>query len=174
MRRLTTLALILGLALAASACSSGEKVGSGIDVKKLNEKARRLGEFEATKKKGGSAGGFVGEQEKQQAEAQRQAAQQEAAQEELNRRAEEESAVEFTITSSGYDPYYIRVFQGGVIQVTNNDTQARTVTADRGEFDSGSIAPGGKWTYAANTVGKFNFHDETRPFVVGTLEVIAG
>jgi plastocyanin len=172
-RRLISIALLFVLALAA--CSSGEKVGSAIDVEKLNEKARRLGEFEQEKKKGGgNTGSFVGEQERQQQQAQQQAAQQQAAQEELQRRAEEESAVSFDINSAGYDPYYIRVFQGGVVQVTNKDSKARTVTADRGEFDSGSIAPGGEWRYEANTVGTFNFHDETRPFVVGTLEVIAG
>jgi hypothetical protein len=81
--------------------------------------------------------------------------------------------VAFSITSSGYDPYYIRVFQGGVISVTNRDSQARSVVADRGEFDSGSIPPGDTWTYDATRVGKFNFHDGTRPFVVGTLEVLA-
>ena len=175
MKRWSWVVVAAAIAVVAPACSSGERVGSGIDVESLNEKARRLGEFEAEKKKGGgNTGGFVGEQERQQQQAQQQAAQQQAAQEELQRRAEEESAVSFDINSAGYDPYYIRVFQGGVVQVTNKDSQARTVTADRGEFDSGSIAPGGEWRYEATTIGKFNFHDETRPFVVGTLEVLAG
>lgn len=177
MRKLSWLVISVLLVVLFASCASGEKVGSAIDVEKLNEKAGRLGEFEETKKKE-DAGGFVGQQEDQaakQRQQQQQAQQQQAAQQaELEKRSREESAVSFDITSSGYDPYYIRVFQGGVIQVTNKDAKARTVTADRGEFDSGSLAPGAKWSYEATEVGKFNFHDETRPFVVGTIEVLAG
>lgn len=172
--RKTLIVLALSVAVIAPACSSGEKVGSGINVEKLNEKAGRLGEFEAQSKEGENAAGFVGEKEQEQQEQQQAAQQQAAQQEELNRLAEEESAVSFEITGAGYSPYYIRVFQGGIIQVTNKDSKPRSVTADRGEFDSGSLAPGQQWTYEADTIGKFNFHDETRPFVVGTLEVLAG
>ena len=138
------------LALTA-ACGSSNKVGTGIDINKLNAKANRLGALNLPKSTG--QGGFVGQQEQQ--------------------KQLEAAAVAFRITSSGYDPYYIRVYKGGSIKVTNVDSKARTVTADRGEFDSGSIAPGITWVYQANTVGKFNFHDATRPFVVGTLEVLA-
>jgi plastocyanin len=175
MRKRLVIVLALSVAVTVPACSSSEKVGAGIDVEKLNEKAGRLGEFEAQNKEGENAAGFVGEQE-QKEEEQQQAAQQQAAQQqaELNRLAEEESTVSFEINASGFNPYYIRVFQGGIIQVTNKDSQPRSVTADRGEFDSGSLAPGAQWTYEATTLGKFNFHDETRPFVVGTLEVLAG
>lgn len=158
----------------AGACSSDSKVGKGIDVNRLNAKAGRLGELNLPKNKG--TGGFVGgqEQKQQQAAANTRSAQQAAAAAQAAQAKQlEQVAVAFRITSSGYDPYYIRVFKGGSIKVTNTDSQARTVTADRGEFDSGSIAPGDTWVYQANTVGKFNFHDDTRPFVVGTLEVLA-
>ncbi|MGH2759820.1 MAG: hypothetical protein ACRDKJ_09675 [Actinomycetota bacterium] len=171
MRNRSISAIALSVLLVFAGCSSGEKVGSAIDVEDLDEKARRLGEFEAEKDKG--AGGFVGEQEQQRAQQQQQQ-QQQVSQEELERRAQEEAAVTFNITGAGFDPFYIRVFQFGVIQVTNRDSQPRSVIADRQEFDSGMIAPGSTWTYEAAAVGKFNFHDGTRPFVVGTLEVLAG
>lgn len=87
--------------------------------------------------------------------------------------ANETPSVKFKITANGYDPYYIRVFAGGLVLVTNKDSQARSVTADHGEFDSGSIPPGGSWTYRPRSAGKFNFHDGTRPYVVGVLEVLA-
>lgn len=165
----------MGLLVLIAGCSSEKKVGTGIDVEALDEKARRLGELDLPKEEEGGSGGFVGEQEKEEAQQQQQQQdQQRAAQEEEQiQRLREASSVAFSITKSGYDPYFIRVFQGGVVAVTNRDTQDRTVTADRGEFDSGPIAPGETWTYDATRVGRFNFHDETRPFVVGTLEVLA-
>lgn len=165
--------LLLALLIAFTACSDAKKVGSAIDVEKLDEKAARLGKLDIPEEQEGG-GGFVGEKEKE--EQQQQAAEQQqrtAAEEAELQKLKERSSVAFSITSSGYDPYYIRVFQGGVISVTNRDSQTRTVTADRGEFDSGDIAPGETWTYDATRVGKFNFHDGTRPFVVGTLEVLA-
>jgi plastocyanin len=176
MRALRVVGVVLLLA-AAGACSSDSKVGKGIDVNRLNAKANRLGELNLPKNKG--TGGFVGQQEQKQQQQQAAAGQQQsstqarAAAAAAQQRQIEQSAVAFRITSSGYDPYYIRVFKGGSIKVTNADATARTVTADRGEFDSDSIAPGDTWVYQANTVGKFNFHDGTRPFVVGTLEVLA-
>jgi plastocyanin len=171
--RLVRTGCIALLALTA-ACGSSSKVGTGIDINKLNAKANRLGALNLPKASG--QGGFVGQQEQQkqqQVSTQQSSSSQAAAAKQAQQKQQEAAAVAFRITSSGYDPYYIRVYKGGSIKVTNVDSKARTVTADRGEFDSGSIAPGITWVYQANTVGKFNFHDATRPFVVGTLEVLA-
>lgn len=166
-------ALALALLIAFVGCSSEKKVGSGIDVESLDARARRLGKLDIPKEEEGG-GGFVGQKEKEeQQQQQAQQSAQTAAEEAQLERLREASSVAFNITSSGFDPYYIRVFQGGVISVTNRDTQERSVVADRGEFDSGPIPPGDNWTYTADRVGKFNFHDGTRPFVVGTLEVLA-
>jgi len=162
---------VVALLAVVGACSSSNKVGTGIDINKLNAKANRLGQLNVPKNAG--TGGFVGGSNSQAAAAQSQSKSAQAAAAAAAAQAAEQSAVAFNITSSGYDPYYIRVYKGGSIKVTNRDGQARTVTADRGEFDSGSIAPGGVWVYQTNTVGKFNFHDDTRPYVVGTLEVLA-
>ena len=84
-------------------------------------------------------------------------------------------SVEFKITAAGFDPYYIQVFSGGIVKVTNRDTVARSVTAAPNQavqFDSGLIRPGASWTYTATTPGQFNFGDSTRPYVVGTLKVL--
>ena len=173
MKRSILLALLAAL-VAVVGCSDAKKVGSAIDVEKLDDKARRIGKLDLPEEEEGGNAGFVGEQEQQQQEQAQQQEQQRSAEEEAQiQQLREASSVAFRITSSGFDPYYIRVFQGGVISVTNRDSQPRSVVADRWEFDSGSIAPGQTWTYDANRVGKFNFHDGTRPFVVGTLEVLA-
>ena len=160
------------LALTLVACSSEKKVGSAIDIEQLEKKNQALGGAQLDKKK--TTGGFVGDTEKkaqEQAQAQAAAKANEAAA--AVQEQKERSAVSFAITASGYDPYAIRVFAGGVITVTNRFTKAASVTADRGEFDSGLIQPGDTWSYEPKTPGKFNFHDRGRPYVVGSLEVIA-
>lgn len=155
------------------ACASEKKVGSAIDIEQLEKKNQALGGAQLDKKE--NTGGFVGDTEKKE-----QAAAQAAAQAKANEAAseavaaqKEKSAVSFAITESGFDPYVIRVYSGGVVTVTNRFTKPASVTADRGEFDSGLIAPGDTWTYEPKTAGKFNFHDQGRPYVVGSLEVIA-
>jgi plastocyanin len=71
-----------------------------------------------------------------------------------------------------FQPTPVRVYVGTIIVFTNNDSVARSVAADSGAFNSGSIAPGKTWTYTASTIGTFDFHDGTRPYAVGTLQVV--
>lgn len=81
--------------------------------------------------------------------------------------------VSVEINAQGYKPFNFRVFKGTSVKVTNADSQARSFTSDQaGVFDSGLIQPGGTFTWVANALGTFNFHDETRPFVVGQVEVV--
>lgn len=75
--------------------------------------------------------------------------------------------------SSQFDPSASRVFKGTLVRFVNKDSVARSVEEDRGLFKSGSIPPGGAFEYRADTVGKFNFTDGTRPYAVGSLEVLA-
>jgi plastocyanin len=174
MRKIIALMMVVALAFVAVGCSSEKKVGTAIDVEKLAEKNKQLGKLDTGKK--ADAGGFVGEKEKEAddaAAAQEEATKNQAAQDEAVAKQKEEAAVAVSIAASGFDPYYIRVFTGGVVTVTNNFTKAASLTADRGEFDSGLLQPGDSWTYEPTTPGKFNFHDEGRPYVVGTLEVLA-
>jgi plastocyanin len=72
-----------------------------------------------------------------------------------------------------FDPSAASIYVGTLIRFTNSDTVPRSVEADSGEFNSGPIAPGASWTYKATKVGKFNYHDGTRPYAVGALEVVA-
>jgi hypothetical protein len=90
---------------------------------------------------------------------------------------EQHADLEFFITAKGFEDaggnYYYRVFVGSVIKATNKTDEPRSVVARHGEFDSGPIAPGKSWVYNASQVGKFEFGDGTRPYVLGTLEVLA-
>lgn len=75
---------------------------------------------------------------------------------------------------SQFQPPAARVFTGSVIRWANSDSVPRSVVADDGTFDSGPIPPGGHWDYVANTPGRFNYSDGTRPYAVAILEVVQG
>lgn len=75
--------------------------------------------------------------------------------------------------STQFDPSQAKVYIGSVVEWTNTDEVPRSVEADTGAFSSGTIQPGGKFTYKAEKLGTFNYHDGTRPYAVGALEVIA-
>lgn len=92
------------------------------------------------------------------------------------RRSPRPPAAAFTIkivaTGQGFDPFNFAVTKGTRVKVLNTDSTARTFTSDvAGEFDSGPLAPGDSFIYTAVKVGAFNFHDQTRPFAVGRMEV---
>jgi plastocyanin len=169
-KRSITFSVILVLLLGSVACSEPKKVGSAIDVEDLAEENEALGRL---KEKKDDKGGFVGEAEKEDEEATTNDDAGRAAQEEAAAKQKEEAAVAFSITETGYNPYALRVYEGGVVTVVNRFSKAASVTADRGEFDSGMLEPGETWTFEPSTPGKFNFHDEGRPYVVGSLEVLA-
>ena len=168
--RIAVAALIL---LAGVACSNEKKVGSEIDLKTLSEKSQVLGKV--PKSTGAANGGFLGQTNNDDAAKKKAQDQAAANQAEQNAKAEQQkkdAAVKVAITQSGYDPYVIRVYVGGVVIFTNNFNKPASVTADRGEFDSGPIAPGASWQYQPKTAGEFNFHDMNRVFVIGKLQVL--
>lgn len=74
---------------------------------------------------------------------------------------------------SQFDPSQARVYVGTVVKWTNTDTVARSVEADDGTFASGNLAPGETFSYKTDKVGRFNYHDGTRPYAVAALEVLA-
>jgi plastocyanin len=84
----------------------------------------------------------------------------------------------FDITVSGdragtgqFEPRIVVVYSGTTIRWVNKDTVPRSVEADGGEFASPLIPPGQSWTYKAVSPGTINYHDGTRPYAVGTLEI---
>ncbi len=72
---------------------------------------------------------------------------------------------------SQFDPSQARVYVGTTVKWTNADSQPRSIEADDGTFASSTLAPGESFTYKTDRAGKFNYHDGTRPYAVGTLEV---
>ena len=84
----------------------------------------------------------------------------------------------YTITIEGdssgqapFNPPNVAVYQGTPVKWVNADSKPHSVVASDGAFNSGSIPPGGSWTWMAGVVGRHSYADGTRPYAVGTLEV---
>ena len=76
-----------------------------------------------------------------------------------------------TLTTTAYSPNPMTVPVGGTIIWTNNDSVTHTSTADNGEWNSGSIAPGGQYSKTFSTTGTFSYHCTIHPNMIGTVRV---
>jgi len=81
-------------------------------------------------------------------------------------------AIQSDKAASQFDPRVGRVRVGSTIRWENRDTVARSVEADDLSFKSEAIPPGGSFEYKATTAGNVNYHDGTRPYAVGSLEIV--
>jgi plastocyanin len=71
-----------------------------------------------------------------------------------------------------FSPTTLTVSHGAVVDVTNDDSAAHTVTADDGHsFDTGSLAPGKSGKLTAPNPGRYAYHCTIHPFMHGTLVV---
>jgi plastocyanin len=84
-----------------------------------------------------------------------------------------EIAINSDAGPSQFDPAQAAAYVGGVFRWTNKDTVARSIVADDGSFTSRSLPPGGTFELKAEKVGTVNYHDGTRPYAVGAIQVIA-
>jgi len=82
--------------------------------------------------------------------------------------------VNATITAGGFAPNTINVNVGSTVTWTNTDNSPHSVVADGGQFNSGSIAPGGKFNYAFPSAGAFAYHDGANPKMSGMVNVSGG
>jgi plastocyanin len=63
------------------------------------------------------------------------------------------------------------VSAGTTVTWSNGDTITHTATADGGQFNSGAIAAGGKFSFTFQTTGTFPYHCTIHPGMVGTVVV---
>ena len=75
------------------------------------------------------------------------------------------------ITGSGFTPGTIDISVGSTVTWMNNDSAPHSVVADGGQFNSGTIAPGGKFSYAFPAAGAFPYHDGANPKMTGMVNV---
>jgi plastocyanin len=78
-----------------------------------------------------------------------------------------------TVTLRGmkYFPLTLIVSAGDTVVWKNDDIVPHTATARNKSFDSGSIAPGGSWSYVANRKGTYFYYCAFHPNTKGKLIV---
>ncbi|HVM54703.1 MAG TPA: hypothetical protein VM262_16065 [Acidimicrobiales bacterium] len=159
-----TIRIVVGIALAASValtgCSDDTSVGQGVDTDFEEQLNEQLGATTTTTT-AEATGGDVAAATTTTAP---------AAQATTSTTI---AGFEIVIDGTGFNPVYSRVLPGTVITFRNGDSQPRSAVGDTGEFETGEIAPGASATYTAPASGVVNFSDGTRPFVTGTIEVVA-
>jgi plastocyanin len=70
-----------------------------------------------------------------------------------------------------FDPAQLEVAKGTTVTWTNGDTEAHTVTADNGLFDSGVLEPGQYYSTWLGGSGTVAYHSETDPDMKGSVVV---
>lgn len=73
--------------------------------------------------------------------------------------------------SKGFDPPEIAVKAGQVVKWKNDGSEAHTVTADDGSFDSGSMAPGAEFRCTFSKPGTFSYKCTPHPWATGKVTV---
>ena len=73
-----------------------------------------------------------------------------------------------------FDPSHLDVGAGTTVTWTNADTEAHTVTADNGLFDSGVLEPGQSYSTWLGGSGMVSYHCELHPDMKGSVVVGGG
>lgn len=76
-----------------------------------------------------------------------------------------------TISNFAFSPADLTVKVGDSVTWTNNDSVAHTVTGDKAEFDSGSIAPGATFSHKFDTAGTISYHCSVHPSMTAKITV---
>jgi plastocyanin len=85
--------------------------------------------------------------------------------------APDSTTVTVDIHDRTFDPAKLEVGAGTTVTWTNGDTEAHTVTADNGLFDSGVIEPGQYYSTWLGGSGTVSYHSETDPAMKGSVVV---
>jgi plastocyanin len=88
--------------------------------------------------------------------------------------APDNATVTADIHDGTFDPAKLEVGAGTTVTWTNGDTEAHTVTADNGLFDSGVIEPGRYYSTWLGGSGTVPYHSETDPNMKGSVVVSGG
>jgi plastocyanin len=82
-----------------------------------------------------------------------------------------DSTTTVNIHDRSFDPAAINVAPGTTVTWTNGDTEAHTVTADDGLFDSGVLEPGQSYSTWLGGSGTVTYHCEIHPDMKGSVVV---
>ena len=80
-------------------------------------------------------------------------------------------AAAITIQNFAFAPVELTVPAGTTLTVTNADSDAHTLTADDGSFDTGRIDPGASVTITLDQPGTYTYHCNFHQSMTGTITV---
>jgi plastocyanin len=76
-----------------------------------------------------------------------------------------------TLANRAYTPDELDVAVGTTVTWMNTDSIPHTSTSDAMGWNSGTVAPGGQFSFAFQTAGTFSYHCTIHPGMVGTVVV---
>jgi plastocyanin len=76
-----------------------------------------------------------------------------------------------TIANFAFSPTSLTVKVGTKVSWTNNDTVTHTVTANKGAFNSGPLAPGSTFSFTFTKAGTYSYHCNIHPSMMVTIVV---
>ena len=89
-----------------------------------------------------------------------------------------EDPVNVEINNFSFNPRYIRVKAGAIINWTNNDSIDHLVASDPHPghtnlpgFESPSLAPGASYSFIFDKLGAFDYHCHFHPSIIGKIIV---
>jgi len=77
-----------------------------------------------------------------------------------------------SMKNSVFSPANLQVNINATVTWINDDNMVHTVTSDNGSFDSGDIAPGGRFSYSFSATGTFNYHCMHHSGMTGTIVAV--
>ena len=75
------------------------------------------------------------------------------------------------LTTTAFNPNVADVAVGTTVIWTNSDSTPHTTTSDNNTWNSGAIAPGGRFQFTYQTAGTFVYHCTIHPGMVGSVVV---
>lgn len=79
--------------------------------------------------------------------------------------------ITINIKNFTFSPNTISIKKGTNVVWINNDSAPHTITSDLGDFDSGTIAPGGSFNRTFNSLGTINYHCDIHKTMKGSIVI---
>ena len=76
-----------------------------------------------------------------------------------------------TLGTAAFVPNPVTLSSGGVVTWSNTDSTTHDMVSDAGTYDSGRIAPGGRFDFTFSSKGSFPYHCSIHSGMVGTVVV---
>lgn len=76
-----------------------------------------------------------------------------------------------SLGNRAYAPDELNVAVGTTVTWTNTDSTSHTSTSNAAGWDSGIVAPGGRFSFAFQNAGTFPYHCAIHPGMIGTVVV---